>query len=988
MKIEKHPYVEKDDMYQESGITFFKSTPSFLKIAEKAHLNSEFNHKNTDGQSIKLLPPQITDTVITNNLADVKQRDQFNFTNNGVYSYSKCLATNVVQIDVHSLLPTWAFNSNLLDKHHRKLFLRKKEIEATPNYHNNYRLVNERKRIKNELNIYCSQNGKTKKEQYVNRLKCMYSGMNMINDMIQFWGKRNVINCVNDGLIVLVRDKSRFESKYKQFKVRYQSRVKKLTFSIKFWKYALIKNDQEYLLMNTTDDYKCRNHCFDINANYFARTGSSLRELQKSNGIIDSAALQAAENEEKGAVEILYKQLFDADPHNEATKRNLDRLSKVNQIMKQAGYTDINHGVNPISYYKFEIDDANNEQAKQYVNAITNQLLGNQLFVTSEKITDRINLLNQPIKVTKIEEPEKYLKDHPKTTVNNFVPPIIDPLSSSIDDWIKLEILRNSDVKHNLYLYNTLAVTLQVWANENKRDPNSIIKKLNKNLSDKQLKMMDIADKVYNDPATLLVDNQLMALNEHHIYTSEPAVVNNIIDKYVDSGSKRFIKNARNNVAELLTNTKYQNNQLDIGFKSDNQTIWLDKNGVHVTSPLKKKMENYVNVDYVNYEGDMKLFNSKEYNEVSAFLAHLSNGHYRQLTCMLALLVLQNTNIMPKIRRFFILFGEPGSGKTVLVKLLEKIFDEPKKPSCILSGESNVNKAFTDPNLVDVNDTKKGKLALWFDDAQSDSQSNAIKASTGTVINSVISNEAKTGAAKFQQYHRVKLPSLVVIATNSIPQIKQAGTADRMFVISSTSRLLDDPNFKIDTDINTWIDNKKVQKVLFSIILNTAVDMLNMSDRDLKLIFDKKNSSQSELTNLNSSIEAFFENKNIASPYDLVGMQAIKLFNAYSESEKTKSYKTTYRVFCEQLEMLGLVLKRKHFHGKNYQKVICAKNEQLTNEKMKVMLEDYKLTPDQVEYWDRDVQQQRGEIKSWHYGYDDLKNKYVNDTATFTPFRF
>ncbi len=52
--------------HKKDKVFFFKSTPQFLKMAELAHLNKEFNHKTNSKESIKLLPPQISDTVITN----------------------------------------------------------------------------------------------------------------------------------------------------------------------------------------------------------------------------------------------------------------------------------------------------------------------------------------------------------------------------------------------------------------------------------------------------------------------------------------------------------------------------------------------------------------------------------------------------------------------------------------------------------------------------------------------------------------------------------------------------------------------------------------------------------------------------------------------------------------------------------------------------------------------------------------------------------
>src|SRR5699024_12599011 len=135
--------------------------------------------------------------------------------NKAIYSYINYLAQDFVQIDVHSLYTTCVFKKQQLDHKHKQLFIRKKEIEATTNNIDNKRLVNEQKKDKDSLNRFCSENGKTKNEQYVNRLRCTYSGMNMIYDMLQFWGLENVINCVNDGFIIRINTRD-FDKKYNQ----------------------------------------------------------------------------------------------------------------------------------------------------------------------------------------------------------------------------------------------------------------------------------------------------------------------------------------------------------------------------------------------------------------------------------------------------------------------------------------------------------------------------------------------------------------------------------------------------------------------------------------------------------------------------------------------------------------------------------------------------------------------------------------------------
>src|SRR5699024_398583 len=116
-----------------------------------------------------------------------------------------------------------------------------------------------------------------------------------------------------------------------------------------------------------------------------------------------------------------------------------------------------------------------------------------------------------------------------------------------------------------------------------------------------------------------------------------------------------------------------------------------------------------------------------------------------QLKAMLGLIPLQGTDIMKEIRTFFILKGVSGAGKSTLAELLKGIFDDDDQTeSNIVSSTQNVNKAFTDEHYVDLNDSKKGKIMLWFDDFQSNSKTNIITASTGTVINGVLTGVSQT----------------------------------------------------------------------------------------------------------------------------------------------------------------------------------------------------------------------------------------------------
>ena len=298
----------KDD----SGLLIGDNTPTALILAELAHLNTDFNHKckaeaSDKDESIKLMAKQIIDTVTVQSALNHSQKEILNFTNNGIYAAKKGIYTDVVQIDTHSQLPTFMYYLGLMDKTHEQLFLRKKEIENTPGYKSDPKLIEEREVIKLELNIYCSTND-TGKGRYVNRLAAMYSGMNFIFDSMCYWGLSKIVNCVNDGYILQIKDDEDFNKRYQDFEQQWQSEFPLLTFSKKHWKYAIINGTQDYILINDPNDYKCRSNQLSVKAFYRQATSKSLDELKQSE--VDDDALKYAKEKEKVAMMTLYNNLF------------------------------------------------------------------------------------------------------------------------------------------------------------------------------------------------------------------------------------------------------------------------------------------------------------------------------------------------------------------------------------------------------------------------------------------------------------------------------------------------------------------------------------------------------------------------------------------------------------------------------------------------------------------------------------------------------
>lgn len=669
----------------------------------------------------------------------------------------------------------------------------------------------------------------------------------------------------------------------------------------------------------------------------------------------------------------------------------LHKISKkLDAILTDAGFADVDSKLPKEYYYAFSIDKEKSKDVKSYINEFTKASLVNQVFISKTKVADRINLFGQTILANEIDDVDEFLKLHSNFSLIDSLPITIATITDDkIEEWLDNIIDKNKDIlTKNTYLYNELAMVLQIWAVEHDMDANKLAKKLYNTLKYNALRKQIIAEKVYNDPRSLLVDNQLMVLNDHHIYTAEPTIVNSLIDQFLPNSKFDNIINARKNVHAQLVDSKFENEVLDDGFKSPHQSIMIEEDGnIQIASPLVGKMENYVNVDYIDIDKDSKLKASEEYKQVIQFLTHISGGKLEQLLYMLGFIPLQNTGILAKVRRFFILLGVPGAGKTVLASLLEKIFNNTQNnTSCILTSESNINKALTDPNLIDANDTKKGQLTLWFDDFQTDSQNNAISSKAGTAINGIISGKTMSGAAKFQQYHDVKLPSLIVIATNALPQIRQVGTADRIFVFNCNTKLYDEVDIPND-DAAAWINNKEVQEVMFYLIIKYASKLVTMSKQDLGLIFSQENSAQSSLSNINSSLLEFLEAQHITCPFDLIGMGTSDLFETYKNH--THMVTASYRTFKDQIKSLGLKFQRKHFNGEYYSNVIVSGNKALDNGKMKDMLIKYAVLPDKL--FNYETTDDTYTLQHWHENfviYREEQGKNKQNSKLFVPFNF
>src|SRR5699024_10486741 len=213
--------------------------------------------------------------------------------------------------------------------------------------------------------------------------------------------------------------------------------------------------------------------------------------------------------------------IFENQSLNGNVKSMHKLTKKLDEILEEAGFTDINSKTPKEYYYTFSVDKKNSKDVKSYINDFTTTSLANQVFVSKTKVADRMNLFGQNVSATEIDDVDGFLKLHPNYTLINNLPVTIAAINDDkIEEWLENILDKNKDnLISNTYLYNELAMVLQIWAVEHNMDPNKLVKKLYNAVKYNTLRKQIVAEKVYNDPRSLLVDNQLMVLNDHHIYT-------------------------------------------------------------------------------------------------------------------------------------------------------------------------------------------------------------------------------------------------------------------------------------------------------------------------------------------------------------------------------------------------------------------------------------------------------------------------------------
>ena len=154
---------------------------------------------------------------------------------------------------------------------------------------------------------------------------------------------------------------------------------------------------------------------------------------------IDNDAFKYAQEKEKVAMMVLYNNLFNnQEPDLYGSNEKLEDLNETKEILIKAGVVNASFLPEKQHYYSFTPDLENSDQDNDYINQLTKRVLDGQIFMSTELLRNRINLLKQLIKVKEVN-PDDYANTNHVVMVNNFVPSIVDEIekNQSIKNWVK-----------------------------------------------------------------------------------------------------------------------------------------------------------------------------------------------------------------------------------------------------------------------------------------------------------------------------------------------------------------------------------------------------------------------------------------------------------------------------------------------------------------------------------------------------------------------
>src|SRR5699024_3075902 len=123
------------------------------------------------------------------------------------------------------------------------------------------------------------------------------------------------------------------------------------------------------------------------------------------------------------------------------SNEKLGDLNETKEILIKAGVVNASFLPEKQHYYSFTPDLENSDQDNDYINQLTKRVLDGQIFMSTELLRNRINLLKQLIKVKEVN-PDDYANTNHVVMVNSFVPSIVDEIekNQSIKNWVKYEV--------------------------------------------------------------------------------------------------------------------------------------------------------------------------------------------------------------------------------------------------------------------------------------------------------------------------------------------------------------------------------------------------------------------------------------------------------------------------------------------------------------------------------------------------------------------
>lgn len=888
---------------------------------------------------------------------NLDSNERFNLTNNGFYSYKTGYFEKVFYCDVHSLFPLMAYFLNIFDDEYKKMFEEKILLDKKIDNSNHLKVndYSRREYLKKQLNMKVSNFSASKKENRKIRNTIVDESLQFMNDIINdYFDWNNVVHLVNDGFFYVLKENETYQDCLE--KINKICKINdKINFTTNFYDFIIIENQNNIFAYN----YKTKNNVL--------KTDRKNEELENFiQNILENDCLKNDEEFTKNFKKMIQKDFLDENLEKIINNEGVDiEMYKQKKDFFEMVKPEVLNEL-PVSSKLME----NKKNNPKYI--IINKIEKNPLLednITNiytdfpHQFTDFRKYNNKKInyKTTIFGEVELFFtNDETQIKNKDYVEKIIYFLLEDEDLRLMKHKLKDfyidlrrdfKDNKDDFDLNNIRMLTLAIEEigmikGKTKKEINDMLNEISNVYDDEifinsnivyQHLLFSPTIKIYNNDVYFFCNNK-WDHDEDQIrdWFFETFNLEHLNGKEHNKIWKDYKMSVFDGIRHLLSEKPDNNDETCITFKDNVKVRYSKENTLNV---VFSKDNFYLKKLPITFDEYVEYATPENKEKVMTFLKHLTNNDEKELDKIITLLassISYDQTLREKLNVVLFLIGEPGTGKSTLLKMLRNAVGDD-----YLLQHEKIN---LDENSLSL---LVGKNILLLDDVKEFNK-------PGCVLNSEIAKnlgsfvDGRDREIKHLFLDKFMSPILVtpIILSNYEPTIKAKNMERRSIIVKTDKKIIENKEL-MDAVSEDELLSKEMSIAFLDILLNRLKEIkmdintgkVKNNRNDLVKFYYGIDLTKKEENNnvFSDGIKLILDDLGITSNemQCLIGMNRTVLFNYIKQNYYSK---VSLSEFEAEINSLGYEFKKIVRTNKHGRKIAGASILQKKNEEGKMGL--------------------------------------------------